>query len=167
MYLVGVVSVFGAWIIGDRTWSVAVLVVERMPAWPWPVRRVVILIVALSLSLAVTRPRPSVADVTPTHDRAIAETHGRLGEEQAFSFAALTYPIVAVRTPSDTAMTHTVVRGDCLWSIARSVIISDGDVPNGSDIGLLWRSIYSLNRSTIGDNPSLIFPGQVLVLPER
>lgn len=59
--------------------------------------------------------------------------------------------------PAETAPaagTYTVVRGDCLWAIAKRML------GNGSR----WREIYALNQDKIR-NPNLIYPGQVLVLP--
>jgi len=50
--------------------------------------------------------------------------------------------------------THTVIRGDTLWGIARAHL---GD-------GRRYREIFELNRDQI-QNPNLIFPGQVLRLP--
>ncbi len=53
-----------------------------------------------------------------------------------------------------TQKTYTVVKGDCLWNIAKKYL------GNGSR----WREIYNLNRDKI-KNPNLIYPGQVLALP--
>lgn len=50
--------------------------------------------------------------------------------------------------------TYTVVKGDCLWSIAKK------QLGNGSR----WQEIYQLNRDKV-KNPNLIFPGQQLILP--
>jgi len=50
--------------------------------------------------------------------------------------------------------THTVVKGDCLWNIAKK------HLGNASR----WTEIYDLNRDIIR-NPNLIYPGQVLKLP--
>lgn len=50
--------------------------------------------------------------------------------------------------------TYTVKKGDSLFLIAKKVL---GD-------GSKWREIYSRNRSIIGPNPNLIYPGQVLTL---
>lgn len=49
----------------------------------------------------------------------------------------------------------TVEKGDTLWGIARRRY---GD-------GSLWRQIYERNREVIGEDGSVIFPGQMLELP--
>jgi len=51
--------------------------------------------------------------------------------------------------------TYTVVKGDTLWKIAKHFY---GD-------GNQWRAIYEANKSVIGGNPDLIYPGQVLTIP--
>jgi hypothetical protein len=57
-----------------------------------------------------------------------------------------------------------VVRpGDSLWRIAESRL------PGGAsdlDVETLTRRLYALNRSTIGGDPDLIFPGMTLIAPE-
>ena len=58
-------------------------------------------------------------------------------------------------TKSEQTKTYTVKKGDCLWNIAKSKLGS----------GARYPEIHSLNRSVIGSNPSLIYPGQVLLLP--
>ncbi len=50
--------------------------------------------------------------------------------------------------------TYTVKRGDCLWNIAKKYLGS----------GSRYTEIYNLNRDKI-KTPSLIYPGQVLILP--
>lgn len=50
---------------------------------------------------------------------------------------------------------YTVVSGDCLWKIAKQFY---GD-------GGKWSVIYNANKSMIGGNPNLIYPGQVLTIP--
>lgn len=54
-----------------------------------------------------------------------------------------------------TAQTYTVVKGDCLWNIAKKFY------GNGSK----YTEIYNANKSVIGGNPNLIYPGQVLTIP--
>ncbi len=50
--------------------------------------------------------------------------------------------------------TYTVVSGDYLGKIARKVY---GD-PNQ------WQKIYNANKSIIGDNPNIVYPGQVYII---
>ena len=62
----------------------------------------------------------------------------------------------AVSSPAPAAtQTYTVVKGDCLWNIAKRFY------GNGSKYSV----IYNANRSVIGGNPNLIYPGQVLTIP--
>lgn len=53
------------------------------------------------------------------------------------------------------SQTYTVVKGDCLWNIAKRFY------GNGSK----YTVIYDANRGVIGGNPNLIYPGQVLTIP--
>lgn len=55
-----------------------------------------------------------------------------------------------------TAKTYTVVKGDCLWNIAKKFYGS----------GSKYTVIYNANKSVIGSNPNLIYPGQVLTIPD-
>lgn len=50
--------------------------------------------------------------------------------------------------------TYTVVKGDCLWKIAKKLL------GNGAS----WPQIYALNKDKI-KNSNLIYPGQVLTIP--
>lgn len=51
--------------------------------------------------------------------------------------------------------TYTVKKGDCLWTIAKQFYGSGAD----------YTKIYEANRSTIGNNPNLIYPGQTFTIP--
>lgn len=51
--------------------------------------------------------------------------------------------------------TYTVKKGDCLWNISKKFY---GD-------GAKYTKIYNANKKTIGSNPNLIRPGQVLKIP--
>lgn len=62
----------------------------------------------------------------------------------------------AISSPAPAAaQTYTVVKGDCLWNIAKKFY------GNGSK----YTVIYNANKSVIGGNPNLIYPGQVLTIP--
>lgn len=51
--------------------------------------------------------------------------------------------------------TYTVVRGDCLWNITKKY----------TGNGARWNELYEINKAVVGNNPNLIYPGQVLTLP--
>ena len=63
-------------------------------------------------------------------------------------------PLEAPAAPG--ARTHVVASGDSLWKIAKK------HLGNGNK----WKLIYEANKGTIGPNPDLIKPGQVLTIPE-
>lgn len=52
------------------------------------------------------------------------------------------------------SQTYPVVKGDCLWNIAKKFY------GNGSK----YMVIYNANKSVVGGNPNLIYPGQVLTI---
>lgn len=55
----------------------------------------------------------------------------------------------------DTNVYYVVVKGDCLWNIAKAHY---GDASR-------WTEIYAANKVVVGSNPNLIYPGQELLLP--
>lgn len=55
-----------------------------------------------------------------------------------------------------TAQTYEVRKGDCLWNIAKKFY------GNGSQ----YTVIYHANKELIGGSPNLIYPGQVLIIPD-
>lgn len=61
----------------------------------------------------------------------------------------------ATSPASATAQSYTVAKGDCLWNIAKKFY------GNGSK----YSAIYNANKSVVGGNPNLIYPGQVLTIP--
>lgn len=60
----------------------------------------------------------------------------------------------AENNPASDVTTYTVVKGDCLWKIAKKFY---GD-------GSRWPEIYDANTDII-KNPNLIYPNQVFVIP--
>jgi len=79
-------------------------------------------------------------------DEAAREAAERAAAEQAAREAA----------EREAARKHTVVAGECLWCIADD---------RWAD-GFRWGDIYDLNTGQIQD-PDLIHPGQVLMMPEQ
>jgi len=79
---------------------------------------------------------------------------------------------VAAASPSEavaaigTGDVHEVVPGDTLWDIARGVLAKTVDEPTSIDVAHFWPRIYAANRAVIGEDPDLILPGQILVIPE-
>ncbi len=70
--------------------------------------------------------------------------------------ASVESPREANTSPALTAaQAYTVVKGDCLWNIAKKFY------GNGSK----YTVIYNANESVIGGNPNRIYPGQVLTIP--
>ena len=63
-------------------------------------------------------------------------------------------PAESSPAPKATARTYTVVKGDCLWNIAKKFY------GNGSQ----YPKIFNANKGKI-KNPNLIYPGQVLTIP--
>jgi nucleoid-associated protein YgaU len=57
---------------------------------------------------------------------------------------------------------YTVVRGDCLWDIAKAHLPAGA---TDSQIDAEWHRWYAANRSIVGTNPDLILPGQVFTPP--
>ena len=55
----------------------------------------------------------------------------------------------------------TVAPGDSLWSIAASLQPGSDD----AHITRMWRAIHAANSHAI-PNPSLIYPGQTLTIPQ-
>jgi hypothetical protein len=58
--------------------------------------------------------------------------------------------------------TYVVKRGDTLWAIAARHLPSPA---SAGEIANAWPQWYKANRDVIGDDPNLIFPGQVLQAP--
>ena len=70
-------------------------------------------------------------------------------------------PALASWTTTDMPETVTVAPGDSLWSIAASLQPGSDD----AHITRTWRAIHAANSHAI-PNPSLIYPGQTLTIPQ-
>ena len=70
-------------------------------------------------------------------------------------------PAFASRATTDMPETVTVATGDSLWSIAASLQPGSDD----AHITRMWRAIHAANSHAI-PNPSLIYPGQTLTIPQ-
>ena len=82
-------------------------------------------------------------------------------EKSTFDFSNVSGGSSSVVVPPKQAAppprrTYTVVSGDSLSKIAKREL---GDANK-------WRKLYEANKAVVGDNPDLIKPGQVLVIPD-
>jgi resuscitation-promoting factor RpfA len=83
---------------------------------------------------------------------------GRTGE------ASRSAPRRGGRSEPAKAVRQVVVKpGDSLWSIAAEIL----ETSDPARIARYWPLIHRSNRELIGANPNLIFPGQVLELPDE
>ncbi len=76
-----------------------------------------------------------------------------------------TAPQVAPASPASARgqrATVVVVRGDTLWGIAARHLPPDA---GAAQVAAAWPDWYAANAATIGPDPGLILPGQVLVVP--
>lgn len=74
-------------------------------------------------------------------------------------------PPVSLTTPRELAQdTQDVVvrRGDTLWDLAAAHLSPEA---TDAEIAAEWQRWYAANRAVIGDDPDLILPGQILVIP--
>ena len=100
----------------------------------------------------VQEPMPPTTSPTPRH------SSRQLSRSESSS---KTQKRAQVAAPQE--RTHTVLPGDCLWSIAGSML---GPEASDREVAGLWPLIYDLNAVVIGGDPNLIEPGQVLLLPD-
>jgi nucleoid-associated protein YgaU len=58
--------------------------------------------------------------------------------------------------------------GDNLWRIARAELVRRGNVrPDDTTIARYWEAVIATNRTVLrSGNPNLIFPGELVALPE-
>jgi nucleoid-associated protein YgaU len=66
-----------------------------------------------------------------------------------------------------TAGSHVVVRGDCLWDIAAARLRAAGSAATDAGIAVAAQAWWSANADVIGPDPALILPGQVLQPPDQ
>jgi len=64
--------------------------------------------------------------------------------------------------------TYAVRTGDNLWRIARAELVRRGNSqPDEATIARYWQAVIAANRTVLrSGNPNLIFPGELVALPE-
>jgi hypothetical protein len=81
---------------------------------------------------------------------------------------APTAPILPAAEPSASPATWVVRPGDNLWSVAEATLVRAwGRVPSDTEVDDYWTGLVAVNRVRLahGDDPDLVFPGQVFELP--
>ncbi len=133
---------------------------------PLPVRPIAALLLLASLMVLVNRPRPAAATVAPPIVRLSGQAEGTADRPQPQGST----PVVNPTAPTEldvTVPTYEIRPGDSLWRIAqRALVDQQSGEPTNADIARFWPRIYDANRSLIGADPNLIFPGQHLEIPE-
>ena len=139
-----------------------------------PVRRMLAGSVSLGLAasgvLAVAAPAlrtpvAAAAQQPSTDTPPSTVTMHRLDPTETVPGPPATAPQV---TPATTTDRWTVKRGECFWSIAESVLTErSGRPPTDAEVVPYWHRLIDANRLELAqrDDPDLIFPGQVFVVP--
>jgi hypothetical protein len=76
--------------------------------------------------------------------------------------------LTQLATPAPAPDRWTVKPGECFWTIAEDVLAQHlGRSPTDAEIVPYWRRLIEANRSELPhpDNPDLIFPSQIFVVP--
>ncbi len=115
--------------------------------------------VASSTPTGTPSPTPtSVATASPTATPTASPTASPTPSvTPTASPAPSATPSSSAAPTQTTGGSYTVAKGDSLWKIA---------VAQYND-GYKWVEIYNANKSTIGQNPGIIVPGQVLTMPGK
>lgn len=157
LFLVYVVGLLCVWILGTMVYP-AITAVSRVGTLIPIARPLAAIVVSVVLAGGVASASASMG---PPSERMVRMV------DVGLSVDAGGASIMHRPTMVPANSTYTVVKGDSLWRIARSILTADGSEPSGTAISDLWRSIYEMNRDLIGEDPDLIHSGQVLQLPGR
>ena len=143
-----------------------------------PVRRMLAGSVSLGLAasgvVAVAAPAlrlpPAVAQTSTSSTTAVPPatvTMHRLGPAEPLAVPPVP-EVTQFSTPAPANDRWTVKPGECFWTIAEDVLAEHlGHSPTDAEIVPYWRRLIEANRSELAhrDNPDLIFPAQVFVIP--
>lgn len=103
---------------------------------------------------------PSEAAQVPGSWSALADEDFRAPRTVAPASAALVTG-APTRQP-DEARQVVVTAGDSLWSLVEAHL---GPGAGDAEVAAAWPAWWQANRSTIGDDPDLLLPGQLLTVP--
>jgi nucleoid-associated protein YgaU len=149
----------------------AALAAERAPgvakacsrATPRATRRIVTAVLGIGLAAPLAVEGPALAGGLSHVAVCTSRCHHGDGGLNGLRLPDLPTSRPRPAGPADSARQVVVHEGDSLWRIAARRLpagAAAGDVAT-----LTWR-LYALNRSVIGDNPDLIYPGMTLITPK-
>jgi hypothetical protein len=138
------------------------------------VRRALDVLLAVSLGAALSPPGAGAATAPTSHGPVAPVTHVAIVERPAPGA-----DVAVVRAPRPTTVPaprplaivapreHVVVRGDNLWTIARAEVVRrHANESSDRDVARYWARVVAANRPRLrSGNPSIIFPGEVILLP--
>lgn len=134
-----------------------------------PVRRMLAGSVSLGLAASGVLVGPVTAQTSTTTTTAVPPATVTMHRLDPAEPAAVTPATQVTPTAPQVATDRwTVKPGECFWSIAESVLSARwGRPPTDAEIVPYWQRLIEANRHELvhRDNPDLIFPAQVFVLP--
>jgi len=154
-----VVAATAAWLVVSTVVPVTLQGVVALGHLVQPLSRPIATVVAAVLLVGIVRSSPSTAVVPPPIERVIID------RQPVPTAVAVRSPVSRVVTLSIPGSEYTVVTGDTLWGIARSILSQSGTHPDGGEVSVAWKTIYESNTDVVGADPNLILPGQVLKIP--
>ena len=119
-----------------------------------------------------TSTRPArTHEHTPLHPAIHARRHTPVAGNRLFPRAGESRSTPGRSTTTEThtstarkeQCSHTVVPGESLWSISEDALATE----DPAAVAAFWPKLYEANRDTIGSDPDLIYPGQLLTIPGR
>jgi nucleoid-associated protein YgaU len=121
---------------------------------------------AITITIASALPAAAQGRGEPSRPAPVMQMIGPAASEPPVMTFVITPP-PAAETPQAAPATYTVAPGDTFWSIADQTLRAAGHDPDDGAIIPYWRSLIEANRDRLRarDEPDLIFPGQVFVLP--
>ena len=120
-----------------------------------PARHAYVLLAAVALLMTTLVVLPGIAEA-----QGIEGTSAEAGRN--LNQAAYYYNTSASRPAPEPAMRLVIHPGDSLWSISQKRLTSDA---SPTQIANEVERIFEANRNQIGNDPTLILPGQELLLP--
>jgi LysM repeat protein len=121
-----------------------------------PLVRLLVAVVVVTLSIAVLTALPGIAQAQQTP---AVSTEADQNADRNTDLATTTAPSRPASEPSERLM---VYPGDSFWSVSQRYL---GPQASPQQIADETERIFELNQDRIGGDPSLLMPGQELLLP--